>query len=185
MPFFKYCCTIPSCIQQPPQNTPPKIEGQKEKKERTWNIVCRNFSYTIFEFLHILYLWDCRENLDNNTVRASKTSHWVQLLTLRECLLKCQTIHLQHEYQGWQAAMTTHWLHQLLTVGVMNWVQNNLPKIQENHYTNAGWLTFLEATRRLNHDGGLHLRFCLSCITAPPEEEQWYCDGLLFNCDNV
>ncbi len=57
-----------------------------------------------------------------------------------------------------QAAMTTHWLHQLPTVGVDKYV---IISTKSGHYTkSASWVsvTFLGATGRLGHDVCYHSR---------------------------
>ncbi len=63
--------------------------------------------------------------------------------------------HLHHEQQ-WQGAMTTHWVHQLPTVGVDKHIII-FPKTWANHYTqSASWVSiaFLEAMGRLRPDVG-------------------------------
>jgi hypothetical protein len=64
--------------------------------------------------------------------------------------------HLHHEWQ-WQAAMTTHWVHQLPTVGVDKHIII-FPKTWANHYTQSvSWVSvaFPEAMGRLRRDVGL------------------------------
>ncbi len=62
--------------------------------------------------------------------------------------------HHLHDEQQWQAAMTTHWVHQLPTVGVDKHIII-FPKTWANHYTqSASWVSvaFPEAMGRLRRD---------------------------------
>ncbi len=61
-----------------------------------------------------------------------------------------------HHERQWQAAMTTHWVHQLPTVGVDKHIII-FPRTWANHYTqSAFWVSvaFPEAMGRLRHDVG-------------------------------
>jgi hypothetical protein len=92
--------------------------------------------------LHIL--WDYREISTTTLWRQHENEYAHNLIS---SLTKCQTFTFIHEWQ-WHATITTHWLHQLLTVSVDKYTRIH-PKFQVKHPLYKTWvLTFCHISGR-------------------------------------